>query len=534
MTIRPFDTGTEASLRRAIELAPEDAANYEQLALLLEISGRRNEAERCRRQAVSLDAGSQQLRLNLADHLAGSHKEEDLAEAKAIYLDVLNILPSHYAAWNNLGKLLFETGYTSAAQTAYSAAIAYCPEDPKLHANLAQVMLYREEPDAAERHFFDALALDPALPEAHQGLACLFYRKNDEKKARYHRDKGYGSKPVVTSAWHGHHKPLTLLILCSAMEGNLPWRLLADQNQFQITVASVEYLDRTHELDLAGYNLIFNVIGDADLCMAGLETANNLAARASAPVINMPAAVMRTGRLENSLRLSRLPGVKTPRMTTISRTELRSGLAMQKLTGNGLGFPFLIRTTGFHGGHHFARIESPDELQEIAQSLPGDSLLAMEWLDSGNEDGLFRKYRVMAIDGALYPLHMAVSAQWKVHYFSSDMEVNVSYREQEQAFLEDFAAAVGEKALSGLERIAQTLELDYCGIDFGLDKSGRVLLYEANATMAIVPPSHEQHWDYKRASIEKALAAVKNMLAKRITRQAGHMQTERLFTDPFD
>lgn len=122
----------------------------------------------------------------------------------------------------------------------------------------------------------------------------------------------------------------------------------------------------------------------------------------------------------------------------------------------------------------------------------------------------------MAIDGVLYPLHMAVSAQWKVHYFSSDMADNLSYRAQEQAFLEDFTAAMGEKALSALEQIAQTLELDYCGIDFGLDKSGRVLLYEANATMAIVPPGHEKHWDYKRASIDKALAAVKKMFAKRI------------------
>ncbi len=516
MINRPFDIETEPSLRHAIELAPENAANYEKLALLLEISGRRNEAEHFRRAAVSRNAASQQLRLNLADHLADSHKEEDLAEAKAIYLDALNSTPTHYAAWNNLAKLLFKTGYTSAAQTAYSAAIAYCPDDAKLHANLAQVLLYREESDAAEKHFIEALALDPALTEAHQGLACIFYRKNDEEKARYHRDKGYGGQAIVTSAWHGHNKPVPLLILASAMEGNLPWRLLTDDALFQSTVATVEYLDRPQKLDLASYRLIFNVIGDADLCMTGLEMANNLAAKASAPVINMPAAVLRTGRLENSLRLSRLPGVKTPRMTAISKTDLGSGSAMQKLTENGLAFPLLMRAPGFHGGHHFVRIESPDKLHEIAQGLPGDSLLAMEWLDSRNDDALFRKYRVMAIDGVLYPLHMAVSAQWKVHYFSSDMADNLSYRAQEQAFLEDFTAAMGEKALSALEQIAQTLELDYCGIDFGLDKSGRVLLYEANATMAIVPPGHEKHWDYKRASIDKALAAVKKMFAKRI------------------
>ena len=515
-----LDTEAEHYLRRAIDLAPGNAVNYAILALLLEKQGRRGEAEHYHRVAVTRDAASLEFRLNLADYLANSHSGEDMAEAKAIYLDALQRMPTHPRTWSNLGALLFKTGYTSAAQTAYTAAIAYRPEDASLHANLARVSLYREDLNAAEKNFCDALALDPALIEAHQGLACVFHRQNKEEKARFHRDKGFGSAPIVTLPWHGRQQPLPLLILTSALEGNIPWRLLVDQSLFQSTIVTVEYLDRPLEIDFAAYPLIFNAIGDADLCRSGLETANRLVAKMQSTAINAPAAVLRTGRLANARRLSQLPGVIAPRMTNVSKTDIRSGQALKQLARNGWAFPLLLRASGFHGGNHFVRVEASDALRKVAEALPGDPLLAVEWLDSRNEDALFRKYRVMAIDGVLYPLHMAVSTQWKVHYFSSDMEKNLPYREEEHTFLRDFTAALGASAISGLERIAQTLELDYCGIDFGLDKSGRVLLYEANATMAIVPPNHEKHWDYKRASIEKALAAAQDMFAKRIALQA--------------
>jgi glutathione synthase/RimK-type ligase-like ATP-grasp enzyme len=47
-------------------------------------------------------------------------------------------------------------------------------------------------------------------------------------------------------------------------------------------------------------------------------------------------------------------------------------------------------------------------------------------------------------------------------------------------------------AKSALKRANQILGLDYCGIDFGIDKKGNILLYEANSTMVINPPTHEK------------------------------------------
>ena len=86
------------------------------------------------------------------------------------------------------------------------------------------------------------------------------------------------------------------------------------------------------------------------------------------------------------------------------------------------------------------------------------------------------------------------------------------HRAEDAAFLEDMPAVLGPRAMVALEQIQETLGLDYGGIDFGLNERGEVLLFEANATMVIVPPSPEPMWDYRRAAVARALGAGQALL----------------------
>ena len=79
-----------------------------------------------------------------------------------------------------------------------------------------------------------------------------------------------------------------------------------------------------------------------------------------------------------------------------------------------------------------------------------------------------RKYRVMCIDGVLYPLHLAISANWKVHYLSADMATNPGYRAEESRFLEDMPGVLGATGMNALTAIGKMLDLDYVGFDFAL------------------------------------------------------------------
>jgi hypothetical protein len=182
------------------------------------------------------------------------------------------------------------------------------------------------------------------------------------------------------------------------------------------------------------------------------------------------------------------------------------------LAADDLAFPRLIRAPGFHTGQHFVRVERRADLAAAIAGLPGDDLLAIAPLDARGPDGLARKYRVMLIGGALYPMHLAISESWKVHYFSAAMEGSAAHRAEEAAFLADMPAVLGPDAMSALAAIGATLGLDYAGVDFGLAPDGRLLLFEANPGMVIQPPGPEPIWDYRRAPIARALDAVKGLL----------------------
>jgi hypothetical protein len=311
----------------------------------------------------------------------------------------------------------------------------------------------------------------------------------------------------------GKGEPIQLLVLGSALVGNIPWRFLIDRRIFHTTLMSVEYFD--NRLALPEHRLIMNVIGDADICQSGLEIAKQLLERTAAPIINHPNAVLQTGRLRNAKRMGGISGVISPRMVLISKDNYYAGSALKMLEHEGIAFPFLLRPPGFHGGDYFVYVDSQETLISAFRELPGEGLLAIEFLDSRSEDNLIRKYRVMSINGYLYPIHMAISSNWKVHYYSSDMANNESYRNEEMAFLNNFRLFLGDKVMLALDRINQALGLDYCGIDFGMDTHGNILLYEANASMRINHLTSDIQWDYRRTAIENALVSTKNMIIER-------------------
>jgi glutathione synthase/RimK-type ligase-like ATP-grasp enzyme len=168
-------------------------------------------------------------------------------------------------------------------------------------------------------------------------------------------------------------------------------------------------------------------------------------------------------------------------------------------------------------GQYFVRAEAPAAIAAALGEFPEEvqRVIAIEFLDGRGKDGLTRKYRVLFIDGALYPVHLAVSEDWKIHYFSAAMAQHPERRNEDARFLADMDAVLGSKAMTALAAIRDVLALDYAGIDFGLDRDGNLLLYEANANMAVIRPAPESMWDYRRPAIERIHYAMHQMLIDR-------------------
>jgi glutamate/tyrosine decarboxylase-like PLP-dependent enzyme len=436
-------------------------------------------------------------------------------EAKAIFIEVLTLEPSHLGTLNSLGKLLFASGNKVEARRLFAVAVARHPDDPMSRANLADVLIQDGEPEKAREHCERALKIDPNYQQAHADLSVVFADLGNQERATWHQRAAFQGRCLVPVAYRGEHPPITVLELISTT------RCLSRITTFLIDRVFKKYLvvtDFYHEgVILPPHQLVVNSIGDADLAPVALAGAQSLLLHSTAPVVNPPAAVLATGRCDIARRLTGTRGVITPNTITLPRDLLAAADAPAHLKNHGFEFPLLLRTPGFHGGDHFLRVDTPAGLPSALVQLPGRDLTVIQYLDARAGDGKIRKYRAMMVGGQLYPLHAAISSQWKVHYFNAEMTDYPAHRAEDAEFLENMPGVLGPRAMTALQEIQKTLGLDYAGIDFGLNEQGDVLVFEANATMAVVTPSAEKRWDYRRPAVERIWRAVGTMLMDKVT-----------------
>ena len=434
-------------------------------------------------------------------------------EAQLAFIDILRRWPENFSALNEFGTLLASMGAIDAACRVYAEAILHHPDKAMARVNLANLLLRANRHEEARVHYEAALKSDPHHAQAHQGLGAVLADFGDRDGAREHFRKGFQGHAISTLPYRGSRPPVPLLQLVSSGGGNIPTAPFLDDCIFATSVAVADYLDPA--APLPPHRLIFNAIGDADLCSRALQAAIGLTSRSGAPVINDPRAVMETGRIDNARRLAHLPGVVAPKTLLAPRDVLAGSRGKAWVFNQGLTFPLLLRSPGYHTGRNFILVENETGLPAAAASLPGSELLVIEYLDARGKDGSARKYRVMLIGGKIHPLHLAISRNWKVHYFTSDMADQVEHRREESEFLADMRSVIGDKAIAALSAIGEALRLDYAGVDFGLNANGELLLFEANATMVIASPDPDPRWAYRRPAITSAIDAVVAMIRSR-------------------
>jgi ferredoxin len=396
------------------------------------------------------------------------------AQALQAYLTVLRAAPTHGAALMELAALAESCGHRAAARTCYAQVLSCDPSHAAARINLATLLLEEGDAPGARLHCQAALDAAPDLPQAHQGMARALAALGYEQEAAHHRERGFRGHAVVTLPCRGPGPGIPLLLLVSALGGNIPTRHWIDPNRFAVTAIHADYFDPGTALP--AHALVLNAIGDADLCATALARAEAMLAGGTARVINPPARVRATGRAEVALRLAGLPGVVTPSIRLMPRAEI--------LARGDLRFPLLLRSPGFHTGQHFVRVDAREALADAVTALPGGSLFVIDYLNARGADGMVRKYRVMMIGGVLYPVHLAVSADWKVHYYTSARD---AFRAEEARFLGDMPGVLGARAMAALHAIMEVLGLDYAGVDFALGERGEVLVFEANAGMVLTP-----------------------------------------------
>jgi hypothetical protein len=157
-------------------------------------------------------------------------------------------------------------------------------------------------------------------------------------------------------------------------------------------------------------------------------------------------------------------------------------------------------------------------LRSLAQCSDTDRYL-IEYIDYRSDDGYFRKYRFIFVDGQILPYHLAIGSDWKLHHDSTDMADQQWMQREEESFLNDPASVFDSGHYRALREIQQRIGLDYFGIDCGLDRSENLVVFEVNASMLVHDRNEE--FPYKAPFVLRIKSAFDEMLRKFAITAAG-------------
>lgn len=272
----------------------------------------------------------------------------------------------------------------------------------------------------------------------------------------------------------------------SRVRGNSDFHaLLPDSVAFEQLNLRKQFLKQQGRPDLGRYECVVNLITDPDQHPKTLEVLSKLLRGYRGRIVNHPDKVLRTGRADVAKRLAGIANLHVPR--TLRLRVPRPGAVPQSLKDADSIFPALLRQAGTHGGEIVGKIGTAVELAD-ALSEPGEYVLT-EFADFRSDDGLYRKYRVFFIGGERIFRHLIVADGWSIHAKErfAFMKHHSRLIEEELELLVRPAGAFPPLVDTTLEAVRQAMGLEYFGMDFGIAPDGRVVLFEANATMNFFP-----------------------------------------------
>lgn len=488
------------SYRRAMVLNPASVEVHNNLGCALQESGEAEQAIACYERALKIKPDSAETHYNLAGIFQAQAR---LDEAVANYRRALELKPDYAEAHNNLGNALKELGRMEEAAASYQRALVY-KIDAQTLCNLGILYSGAEQYALAESWYRRALEVDAVSVVAHRNLSAIMVNDGRTAEARKHMDLAYSRQCWFSNVTATAKR--TVLILLGVEKGNVPVAHLLPSATNNTIEWMVEYAGASAWSALPGYDVVFNAVGEPD--MTG-NTSAPIAAfieHCNRPILNPPDSVARTARHRMPALLGEVEDVIVP---PVWRIEPGDGFP-----GN-LPFPVLARPAGSHGGEQMTLLATEAALQERLAAEQGEIMYVSAYYDYRSEDGFFRKYRMIFIDGQPFPYHLAISPHWMVHYATAEMQDVAWKLAEERQFLENSDRVLGARGMVAMTAIGRKLNLDYAGADFTLLPDGRILLFEANATMLIHPEKEQTSLAFKNPYVQRIVQAFDDLLARK-------------------
>lgn len=233
------------------------------------------------------------------------------------------------------------------------------------------------------------------------------------------------------------------------------------------------------------------------------------------PVLNLPERIAELSRDRNCARLKSVAGLTMPNTLKLSREQLamagRGELALAELLQDG-DFPIIVRPVDSHAGQDLQKLEQASDIAAYLSCCDNGEFYVSRFVDYRSGDGLFRKYRIVLIQGRPYLCHMGISDQWMIHYMNAGMDKDAGKRAEEAALMLAFDGDFAVRHAAALQAIDDRFGLDYLGIDCAETADGSLLVFEVDSCMVVHAVDPVDLFPYKLPQMQRVFDAFFRML----------------------
>ena len=312
---------------------------------------------------------------------------------------------------------------------------------------------------------------------------------------------------------------LRVLALAAAtdMGSNTPIEFLLEDSEIELMTL---YVTPEAELPhaLPDHDIAIVVASDSEDCRDALRRIGLMMPGWPRPLLNPPHLVCNLDRDKLHRLLAGIEGLKIPATAAVTRERL-SGLSQSAAAPVDImadpAFPVIVRPRGSHAGAGLAKIDDADAMERYLGGRQELEFFISRFVDYSGGDGLFRKCRIVVVDGRPYACHLAVADRWDVWYLNAGMSLSASKRLEEETFMRTFDTGFAPRHRTALAGMTDRIGLDYFTVDCAVTKDGSLLIFEADNTAIVHNMDPPEIFPYKAPQMRKVFDAFAAMLHRR-------------------
>ena len=319
---------------------------------------------------------------------------------------------------------------------------------------------------------------------------------------------------------------LRVLALAAAtdMGSNMPIEFLLEESGIElVTLYVIPGVGLPSPLP--DHDVAIVIASDSDECRDALDIIDRAADRWPRPMLNPPRLVCNLDRDKLHRLLDGIEGLDIPATVCVTSAQLsdvaQSGLSLADIAAE-LQFPVIVRPRGSHAGVGLAKLDDCAAVGRYLTERTEQEFFVSRFVDYANEDGLFRKYRVVFVDGRPFACHMAVADRWDIWYLNAGMSDSAAKRLEEETFMRTFDIGFARRHQTALAAMIDRVGLDYFTIDCAENKRGELLIFEADNTAVVHNMDSPGLFPYKPPQMRAIFEAFAAMLDRRARQGREH------------